>query len=275
MYSFAFVILEVLSDKKVRPAETMVDAARKAFDEKADLSASALNIELPEKIEDILARAVKVDKTLRPPDMHALWGQIKRVVKEEGIKVRVPATYNGPESAPSMVTQVGPGSPGFMLPGGMHPLMGSPLGSPLGPAEPNPVQVIVNDPPSSPEMESIPLTRRHSSRPPAGPVAEPTVPLGSLASPAPAPRLNGGPARDRQTPPPPSPPAPAARARAAPEAPAPDTFQPADASETRPSQRPRTSSRPPPKPRQVMLTAFLVTVVLLVAGLVLLARLDH
>ena len=42
VYSFAFVILEVLSDKKVRPAERMVDAARRAFDEKADLSATAL-----------------------------------------------------------------------------------------------------------------------------------------------------------------------------------------------------------------------------------------
>jgi hypothetical protein len=55
VYSFAFVILEVLQDKKVRPAETMVDAARRAFDEKADLSATALGIELPPKIEDLLA----------------------------------------------------------------------------------------------------------------------------------------------------------------------------------------------------------------------------
>ncbi len=38
------MILEVLSDKKVRPADTVVDAARKAFDEKADLSATALGI---------------------------------------------------------------------------------------------------------------------------------------------------------------------------------------------------------------------------------------
>jgi len=189
VYSFAFVILEVLSDKKVRPAETMVDAARKAFNETADLSATALGIELPEKIEDLLFRAVKVDKTLRPPDMHSLWGQIKRVVKEEGIKVRVPATYNGPESAPSMVTQVGPGSPGFVMPGlgagGRMPGLGSPLGDDLSPAPP--VQVIVNQPDSSPEMQSIPLTRKHpSSRPPPPPEAspdaphEPTQPVGAF-----------------------------------------------------------------------------------------------
>jgi serine/threonine protein kinase len=195
VYSFAFVILEVLQDKKVRPAETMVDAARRAFDEKADLSATALGIELPPKIEDLLVRAVQVDKTKRPPDMHSLWGQIKRVVKEEGIKVRVPATYNGPESAPSMVTQTGPGSPGFamqILPGMTSPI-GSPLGSGFGPAvnasaaspaagdsgpdltplapevASNPaVQVIVTDPGSSPSVNPpVELIRRHpTSRPP-------------------------------------------------------------------------------------------------------------
>jgi serine/threonine protein kinase len=189
VYSFAFVILEVLMDKKVRPAETMVDAARRAFDEKADLSATALGIELPSKIEDLLARAVQVDKTKRPPDMHALWGQIKRVVKEEGIKVRVPATYNGPESAPSMVTQTGPGSPGFamqILPGMTSPI-GSPLGSGFGPAvhpaapAAEAVQVIVTDPGSSPNVNAAPveLIRRHpTSRPP------PPDPVDTMMSPS-------------------------------------------------------------------------------------------
>jgi len=200
VYSFAFVILEVLSDKKVRPAETMVDAARKAFDEKADLSATALGIELPEKIEDLLYRAVRPDKTQRPPDMHALWGQIKRVVKEEGIKVRVPATYNGPESAPSMVTQIGPGSPGFstMTAAGeraRNAMLGSPLGDdaiqaprPAAGVAPEPaaVQVIVNDPGSAPDMASIPLTRKQASSrpPPPSPLStaphELTVPVGSF-----------------------------------------------------------------------------------------------
>jgi serine/threonine protein kinase len=293
VYSFAFVILEVLSDKKVRPAETMVDAARKAFDEKADLSATALGIELPEKIEDLLFRAVKVDKTQRPPDMHALWGQIKRVVKEEGIKVRVRGTYNGPESAPSMVTQVGPGSPGFVMPG-INPVLGSPLGdgplgsplgdgplgSPLGdgtpfagPAPEAPVQVIVNDPGSSPEV-SIPLTRRHSSRPPPnissvgaevvptstllssmGPpsppsaaVHETTVPVGSF---------NGGASATKSAPPLDVP---------APLAPVPAPI------EKRPSAVAAISAKPASAPRRVMLVAFAVTVVVLVLGLAALAR---
>ena len=260
VYSFAFVILEVLMDKKVRPAETMVDAARKAFDEKADLSATALGIELPEKIEDLLYRAVRVDKTKRPPDMHALWGQIKRVVKEEGIKVRVPATYNGPESAPSMVTQVGPGSPGFVLPGGMSPLLAA-HGSPLGESEPAPaVRVIVTDPESSPEMQSIPLTRRHptSRPPPPDPVStaphEATAPLGSFE--------NGSPAANT---------APLAAPARAP-SPALSSLAPTGAGR---SPRPLLSaSMPPPaaNPKKVMLIAFGVTLVILLAGLAVFAR---
>jgi serine/threonine protein kinase len=178
VYSFAFVILEVLSDRKVRPADTMVDAARRAFDEKADLSATALGIELPPKIEELLVRAVKVDKTQRPPNMHALWGELKRIVKAEGIKVRVVPTYNGPESAPSFVTQVGAETSGFRGPflptGERNPLFDSRMGSPLGEESgivdgPSAIQVIVTDPVSSPEMPGIPLTRKHASSAPPAP----------------------------------------------------------------------------------------------------------
>jgi serine/threonine protein kinase len=288
VYSFAFVILEVLSDKKVRPAETMVDAARKAFDEKADLSATNLGIELPAKIEDLLYRAVKVDKTQRPPDMHALWGQIKRVVKEEGIKVRVPPTYNGPESAPSMVTKTVTSGPGqFQLPPGLGSPLGSPIGSPLGddaPPPAAPVQVIVNEPASSPEMQSIPLTRSRSSRPPA-PSPEAMGPAGTLIM-APLPPMNapatlisatngGGTANPEAAtvgmpssalPVPPS------------EAPlTPPIGPPAVALEPAPPSAPPppaklASLHPPPEPgnpKRVMLIAFGVTVVLLVLGLVL------
>ena len=265
VYSFAFVILEVLSDKKVRPTETMVDAARKAFDEKADLSATALGIDLPPKIEDLLRQAVQVDKLKRPPNMHALWGQIKRVVKTEGIKVRMPATYNGPESAPSMVTHVGPGEPGAGLhlrsPGmGLPPgaAMSSPLGEDSQPdltPEPTPVQVIVNEPPSSGEMQSIPLTRRHPTTRPPPPDPSPVL-VDDLFP--------------RVVPPHDPPP------RAEPSSP-PMNAQQILAGGSHPlaavSQRPRRmSSRPPPTPKKIALIAFGVTMVILLLGLVAFAR---
>jgi len=273
VYSFAFVILEVLTDKKVRPAETMVDAARKALNANADLSATAMGCELPPRIEELLVRAVKVDKTERPPDMHALWGQIKRIVKEEGIKVTLPATYNGPESAPSMVTQVGPGSPGMGLhllaPGMPSPLGDGPLQAVEG-AAPTPVQVIV-DAPSEPEMQSIPLTRRHTSRPPPhepSPTAphETTVPVGSFeasAGPATGTRASARPpAQPRASTPP-----------TRPSQPPHGQSNPPRSLSGRPTAMSRVSSRPPPTPTKVAFWAFGVTVVLLAVGVLLLARL--
>jgi serine/threonine protein kinase len=272
VYSFAFVILEVLMDKKVRPAETMVDAARRAFDEKADLSATNLGLQLPPKIEELLLRAVQVDKTKRPPDMHALWVHIKRAVKEEGMKVRVPATYNGPESAPSMVTQVGPGSPGFdmrMLQGKPSP-HGSPLGSSPGVpavaesgptlAAPEPgVQVIVTDPGSNPEVQSIPLIKRHpTSRPPPpdgirAPSRESTVPVGSFESNA----SNGSQTSD-------------VRASQSPErvssVPSSTTNPPRTLSQRPVSLASQVSSRPPPTPKRVALVAFVIAMVVLTLG---------
>jgi serine/threonine protein kinase len=230
VYSFAFVILEVLRDKKVRPAETMIDAARKALDRNGDLTATTLGIELPAKIEELLASAVRVEKTERPPDMKALWGVLKRLVKDEGIKIRMPAQYNGPESAPSFVSTVadqplprplgvnilptGEPIPSLGIPSsdlaptlpvaGAAPGPGTTMGFESKPSEAEPVRIIVNQgPPSSEDAETIPLTRKHhSSRPPPPPpraaeaetpLAPPVVPpAGTLAS-APSPAAGAAP----------------------------------------------------------------------------------
>jgi serine/threonine protein kinase len=311
VYSFAFVILEVLRDKKVRPAETMIDAARKALDRTADLSATNLGIELPPMIEELLTRAVRVEKTERPADMKALWGVLKRLVKDEGIKIRVPAQYNGPESAPSFVTNVGQQPmlrPGVnVLPTGEPiPVPGSPLGSPLGADPPAPlaatvplevdttgaaavagatphggsgvdgshVQVIINPPPSPDEAESIiPLTRKTSSVRPPPPATHPSDPGATRMAPA-------GPAMGN---------APAVGAGGtlvmqgvtAP-SPRPGSNPPGARSPSTPpvgsSQPPRALGRtpsnrpPPPRPKTVALVAFGVTLAVLI-GLAYLAQL--
>jgi eukaryotic-like serine/threonine-protein kinase len=287
VYSFAFVILEVLMDKKVRPAETMVDAARKAFDTKADLSATALGIELPPKIEEILARAVKVDKKERPPDMHALWGRIKRIVKEEGIAVRVPPTYNGPESAPSMVTTTTSGPGGLAAAAALHmPFLPTgepnPLARPSAPATagaalspaagtddtplapeplpPAPVQIIVSEMRMEHERAldtaSIPLVRRHpTSRPPPpdGETAERPVSDGGHAPESES--TKASPISMVTTPASVPPPAPESSSR------------PASIAPSR-----RMSSRPPPTPKSIGMIAFGVTLVVVLLGLAMLVR---
>ncbi len=166
---------------------------------------------------------MKVDKTERPPNMHALRGELKKIVKAEGIKVRMASTYNGPESAPSMVTQVEAEAPVFRGPvlptGEPNPLVGSPAKSPVGhepavapppppPPPPPPVQVIVTESASSPDVQGIPLvTRRHlSSHPPPPAAAAEAVP----APPAAAAATDGGTQLSPRLPDPVPAPAPAA-----------------------------------------------------------------
>jgi serine/threonine protein kinase len=91
VYSLALVLLEVLRDQKVRKSDGLIACMAQAVDPTTDLSAKALGMQLPPRIEAALARAVTMDPRARQRSAGELWDEIKTAMRE-----RAPSPWSAP-----------------------------------------------------------------------------------------------------------------------------------------------------------------------------------
>jgi serine/threonine protein kinase len=82
VYSLALVLLEALRDQKVRKGDGLIACMEEAVNPKTDISAKALGMQLPPRIEAALARAVTMDPQARQKTAGELWGEIKAAMRE-------------------------------------------------------------------------------------------------------------------------------------------------------------------------------------------------
>ncbi len=82
VYSLALVLLEALRDEKVRKGDGLVGCLEEAVSRKTDMSARALGMHLPPRIEAALARAVSMDPQARQKTAGELWEEIKAAALE-------------------------------------------------------------------------------------------------------------------------------------------------------------------------------------------------
>ncbi|MBX3192179.1 MAG: serine/threonine protein kinase [Labilithrix sp.] len=82
VYSLALVILEVMTNTKVRPATTLADGMLKSVDPKSGSpTASSLGLKIPKAAEALLHRAVAKDPKDRPRDAGVFWSELKEAMK--------------------------------------------------------------------------------------------------------------------------------------------------------------------------------------------------
>jgi serine/threonine protein kinase len=82
VYSLALVLLEALRDEKVRKGDGLIGCMEEAVNPKTDISAKALGMQLPPRIEAALARAVMMNPQARQKTAGELWEEIKAAMRE-------------------------------------------------------------------------------------------------------------------------------------------------------------------------------------------------
>jgi serine/threonine protein kinase len=78
VYSFAMIVLEMLRDKKVRPAGSIGAAAKKAIDP-SPCGPIALGIPVSRAIDALFLRALALDPSKRPKDLGDFWSELQRL----------------------------------------------------------------------------------------------------------------------------------------------------------------------------------------------------
>jgi serine/threonine-protein kinase len=78
VYSFALIVLEMLRDKKVRPAGSIGAAAKKAIDPNPS-GPIALGIPVSRAIDALFLRALALDPSKRPKDLGDFWSELQRL----------------------------------------------------------------------------------------------------------------------------------------------------------------------------------------------------
>jgi serine/threonine-protein kinase len=78
VYSFAMIVLEMLRDKKVRPAGSIGAAAKKAIDPNP-CGPIALGIPVSRAIDALFLRALALDPSKRPKDLGDFWSELQRL----------------------------------------------------------------------------------------------------------------------------------------------------------------------------------------------------
>ncbi len=232
VYGLALVVLEALCDRKARPAESVAHGARLALDPNALVTATSLGLKLPPKIEVLLARAVSLDKRMRPQTAGELWSEFKGLTLKYTARARAQAaaklegdrTEFQPEPSTSPVMPVVPRTP--LPPHEESAMSVSPVASTMGPTAPPP-----------------------TASPPSSDAATLAIPGAPIPVPPPTPTPNTAPMRGappRPSPPPPQQPMALGGTVIMPDRPA---NVPKAEQITLPGPAPRrSSSRPPPAP---------------------------
>jgi serine/threonine protein kinase len=78
VYSFAMIVLEMLRDKKVRPAGSIGAAAKTAIDPSPS-GPIALGIPVSRAIDALFLRALALDPSKRPKDLGDFWSELQRL----------------------------------------------------------------------------------------------------------------------------------------------------------------------------------------------------
>jgi serine/threonine protein kinase len=78
VYSFAMIVLEMLRDQRVRPADSIAAAAQKALDP-SPLGPAALGLPVSSEIDDLFLRALARAPEKRPKDLGEFWSELRRL----------------------------------------------------------------------------------------------------------------------------------------------------------------------------------------------------
>jgi serine/threonine protein kinase len=86
VYSFGLVLLEALSDRRVRGGESLAECLMQACDSNRKPSPRALGVQVSDGLEAVFARAVSINKGERPQDVGEFWGLLKNAMLRDGDK---------------------------------------------------------------------------------------------------------------------------------------------------------------------------------------------
>jgi serine/threonine protein kinase len=167
VYSLALVLLEALRDQKVRKGDGLIGCMEEAVDPKTDISAKALGMQLPPRIEAALARAVMMDPQARQKTAGELWEEIKAAMRERvnsAWAAPVPVAVVPEGGEPSTRSPVSLGADTIVDPAFSVPMPSDALGGTMMMADAPPR-------PSFPASGSQPQQQRVPSQPPPGSLA--------------------------------------------------------------------------------------------------------
>jgi serine/threonine-protein kinase len=91
VFSLGMVLLEVLRDERVRKGEGIVACMNEALDPKASLSATALGLRLPSRVELALARATALDIRTRQQSAGELWSDLVGAMRRRNDPLSMPS----------------------------------------------------------------------------------------------------------------------------------------------------------------------------------------
>ena len=84
VYSLGLVLLEALSDRRVRGGESLAECLMQACDSNRKPSPRALGVQVSDGVEAVFARAVSINKSERPQDAGEFWGLLKNAMLRDG-----------------------------------------------------------------------------------------------------------------------------------------------------------------------------------------------
>jgi hypothetical protein len=168
VFSLAVVVLEALSDQRVRKAEGMAACMLEACDPAKTISARDLGIVVPPRVEVALARAVAMDVETRHKSAGELWTELTRAAREAIAAPPPPSSgddwsrtmMDPPRSGPIPGAPLGLGGTVIMshVPASQTPLAPGALArtAPLGQQVPRPSQPVPSQAPVSPQYAPHP-----------------------------------------------------------------------------------------------------------------------
>jgi serine/threonine protein kinase len=96
VYSFAMIVLEMLRDEKVRPADSIAVAAEKALDP-TPRGPAALGIPVSPEVDAVFLRALALKPGERPKDLGEFWNELRRLSTAAVPQGYVPSVLSEPE----------------------------------------------------------------------------------------------------------------------------------------------------------------------------------
>ncbi len=94
VYAFALVLLEVLSDKRVRSGEGLADCLMQACDPSQRATPRSMGAKSGPAIDELFSRALSINPKERPQDMGEFWGQLRNAMLRDGNNQNASAPYD-------------------------------------------------------------------------------------------------------------------------------------------------------------------------------------